>query len=120
MSSKTIALDITKVSKPAIANLVKCIDTLTPLCVKRDGSLTTMGDRIANNGGSDRLIKRYKGVFVDEETGKRKPVTVPNAHMWVRAVEECQRRELDVPVGKPLVTLINRLRKQRDAAKAAK
>ena len=112
MSAKTIALNIKKASKPAIANLVACIDTLAPLCVKRDGSRTGMGDKIHNNGGSERLIKRRTGAI--DAT-----VTVTNANMWIRAVEECQRRELDVPVGKPLAALVNRLRKQRDAAKAA-
>ena len=108
---KTLNYDITKASKPAIANLTKCIDTLAPLCVKRDKSRTGMGDKIHNNGGSERLIQRYEGLIVDDKTGKRKPVTVSNARMWIRAVEECQRRELDVPVGKALTTLVNKLRK---------
>tara|TARA_R100000808_G_scaffold573_1_gene2931 strand:- start:432 stop:785 length:354 start_codon:yes stop_codon:yes gene_type:complete len=116
---KTISYDITKASKPAIKELAHAIDTLAPLCVKRNGSRTGLGDRIHNNGGSKRLLDRHAGKIVDDD-GKRKPVTVANANMWVRAVEECQRRELDVPVGKPLAALVTRLRKLRDAAKASK
>lgn len=116
---KTLDYDITKASKPAIAQLVHAIDTLAPLCVKRNGSLTKMGDRIHNNGGSDRLIARHEGLLVDEETGERKPVTASNARMWVRAVEECQRRELDVPVGAPLKRLVAALSKARAAALAS-
>ena len=115
---KAIKYDITKASKPAIKQLAHAIDTLAPLCVKRNGSRTGMGDKIHNNGGSKRLLERHAGTLVDEETGKRKPVTAANARMWIRAVEECQRRELDVPVGAPLQRLIATLRKARTEALA--
>ena len=105
---KTLSIDLTKAPKKAIAELTYAIDELAQVTVKRDGTPTTMGRKIENNGGSDRLLKRYTGEI---DT----PVTANNAQMWIRTVEECERREMDVPVSACLKKLIATLRKQRNA-----
>ena len=109
--SQTIKLDITDASEDAIATLSVAIDTLEEECVRRDGSPTGMGRKIGNNGGSDRLEKRWSGEI---DT----PVTVNNARMWIRVVEECERREIPIPACDALVTLVSDLRDAVAAAKA--
>ena len=109
--SQTIKLDITDASEDAIATLSVAIDTLEEECVRRDGSPTGMGRKIGNNGGSDRLEKRWSGEI---DT----PVTVNNARMWIRTIEECERREIPIPACDDLVTFLGELRDAVAATKA--